>query len=348
MSPKRRVSAVTTGILSVTSREADCLELLGDGMSVAQVAASLAIAQSTLEKHLASARRKIGAKTTRQATLAFLAHKRLSQVNEEEHLDKIVCGSRLRVDLGSLASSIEQCETFDQAFDLLSIAIAGLGYRSAIVGVVAEPFGSISNGAKLLASSFSQELMSLYAKAGGAAADPVANLIAVKRQSLLIDQRVLASSHCDRMPALAKDMSQSLVDAGASNIIVVPAYDEGTDAPYCLTVEVEDNRASEVKQHWDPVVAELQSLAVVFWLSIQRSNLLASRSGLKVRHRQLLSYAARGFSVVEAAEQMDNSVRMIEKLLHQSRTILGAKTTASAVYRATVYGALRKGHRNEW
>lgn len=53
----------------LTARESDCLRLLACGLLAAEVRAELGIAQSTLNAHLASARRKLDARTTLQAVL---------------------------------------------------------------------------------------------------------------------------------------------------------------------------------------------------------------------------------------------------------------------------------------
>jgi DNA-binding CsgD family transcriptional regulator len=56
----------------LTSREHDCLLLLASGLRTDEAAAELGISRSTLNAHLAAARRKLGVSSTCQAVLRTL------------------------------------------------------------------------------------------------------------------------------------------------------------------------------------------------------------------------------------------------------------------------------------
>ena len=59
------------GVGSLSPRECDCLRLLQSGLETAQAAAGLGISLSTLNKHLASARHKLGVRRTAHALLLY-------------------------------------------------------------------------------------------------------------------------------------------------------------------------------------------------------------------------------------------------------------------------------------
>ena len=66
----------------------------------------------------------------------------------------------------------------------------------------------------------------------------------------------------------------------------------------------------------------------------------SSIARLTRRQTDVLNFAARGFTVAEAAEHMWVSLRSAEKTLAAARKQLGARTTAAAIYRAMVYRTL--------
>lgn len=59
---------------TLTQREQQCLTLLAKGLRVEAIASSLGTAQQTVEKQIASARIKLGAKTATQAVVIALSN----------------------------------------------------------------------------------------------------------------------------------------------------------------------------------------------------------------------------------------------------------------------------------
>ncbi|MCW2248244.1 DNA-binding CsgD family transcriptional regulator [Azospirillum fermentarium] len=58
----------------LSSREKECLFHLAQGMTTARLAEALGISEKTAEKHITSARKKIGAKTREHAVAIAIRH----------------------------------------------------------------------------------------------------------------------------------------------------------------------------------------------------------------------------------------------------------------------------------
>lgn len=61
----------------LSSRERDCLQLIAQGLRVDAIGDRRVIATVTVELHLRSARRKLGAKTTAEAVARALVHQQI-------------------------------------------------------------------------------------------------------------------------------------------------------------------------------------------------------------------------------------------------------------------------------
>ena len=113
------------------------------GMLTPQVASSLGISISTLNKHLASTRRKLGVKRTAHALLLDAEGRRIST---QQQRDVDVSSYPLR----DFESALEVCHTFDEAWDILRDHADRLGVITNACGVSAEPPGMVTNGARAI------------------------------------------------------------------------------------------------------------------------------------------------------------------------------------------------------
>lgn len=338
-SPPLTQDSPIAGLLSV--REYSCLELLSCGMTTVQVGVELSISESTTAKHLSSVRSKLGVSSTRQAVALFLKEQITRRDNAQAALRSKLASVSASDRFSSLSSKLERCDSLELSFTCVAEFVKELGFTHSILGIVAEPFGRITNGARLLRSSFPSQVMKLYDEAGGAQVDPVPKSISTKRQCFAVDQQKLTSMHTKSAPSVSTALSRAMVDFGTHSLLVVPGYDKATDAPYCFSVAMDRAQANDLKKHSDKMIGEIEAVSSLFWLKIRRESLLAAESGLLGKHREALRYSAWDFKTAAAAERMNLSTRRFEMILSQARTVMGAQTTASAVYRATVYGALR-------
>lgn len=69
-----RTAAVVVPRATLTERERECLQLVSTGLTTADVAQRLGLAQNTVAQHLASVRRRYGVRSSLAAAAAARAH----------------------------------------------------------------------------------------------------------------------------------------------------------------------------------------------------------------------------------------------------------------------------------
>jgi DNA-binding CsgD family transcriptional regulator len=314
----------------LTPRERDCLRLLQYGFDTAHAAAGLGISPSTFNKHLASARRKLGVTRTMHALLL------LSQLDGRA---RTADGGDM-AEIDDFATAIEDCVSLDDTFAVLRSYAQKHGVTQITLGVSAEPPGQLTNGARAIAMSYPEEMQRMYSDMGGALTDPTVPYTVTHTAGLLVDNERLIMAVAGDLPKAVMSMGDALLDNEMRFAFHQPERDAVTRAPM-QTAFVIDPRAVGAYVRGDaPGRAILGGMSRVFWETVQRKCMLPGYSGLTQRQIEALTFAARGFGVTEIAEHMHVSRRSVEKILAGARERLGARTTAAAVYRALVYRAL--------
>jgi DNA-binding CsgD family transcriptional regulator len=324
----------------LSPREQDCLRLLQAGLSTPSVASNLGISPSTLHKHLASARQKLGVTRTAHAVLMY------QRAGEPTHHDdrcwhRAVDVATHRIPLlEDFANALASCQSFDEAWAALLSHMQQFGMSFVNLGVIAEPPGQLTNGAKLLRTTMPDELLQLYEAVGGVSTDPNVHYISAYRKEALIDGESVITAQLPHAPKSLRTLLETLHDAHLHRILLLPDRDEATAAPLAIVLAFDRKAAAEIRHRMRDAVETLKATQQIFWHTVQTKRLLTESAGLSIRQRNALTLAARGFTSAETAEHMELSTRSTEKLLAAARNKLGARSTASAIYRATVYRAL--------
>ncbi len=321
-------------------REYDCLRLLSAGLRVDQAASDLGISVSTFNKHLASARRKLGARRTSDALLVLERRRNSPNADGRDQQEKLSAVIDRSADLCNFADKLATCRTFDESWHLLRRQMQAYGYVHTNFGLVAEPFGQFTTGAKFIASTLPGELLSLYDAAGGADVDPIAKYISGNTRELFLDGSSFIKSHFAAAPKSMRLLSEAYLDNYMNRSLTVPCRDEATGAPHSLTVSFDPEFLSDFTRHRRHHVRTLKTVERAFWAHVQRKRLLTRFADISTRQGQALNYRVRGFKMPEVAEHMAVSLRFAEKSLAGARKRLRAPTTSSAIYRAMVYRVL--------
>ncbi len=315
---------------TVTNREADCLRLLSDGLSVQSVANEIGTSVSTVEKHLARARMKLGASNSLHAVKLF--------TNERQKPKSILPPRSTKNLVLETAERIERSLSEREALACLAHHFREQGCDHLLIGMIAEPFGQVTNGARVVESTFADPINQLYEHAGGANRDPVALSIARSRSPFHIGSDQIVQEHLNVLAPKFKNLLHYVLDQGLMRMLVVPNSDPGTGAPFSLTLHLDKHAESEFDPKRPEVLSDIRLLAGTYWNFIKSNGDLRRRSGLSVRQSEALTYVARGFSTPEIAQHMNISKRSVEAQLKAARTALGAKNTSAAIFRASVYG----------
>lgn len=324
---------------ALTPRERDCLRLLSIGLLTSEVKRDLGISQSTLDKHLTSARRKLGVRTTTQAVLRFQVQVKpvgsdAASVNLPRHLVARESAQAIK-----LLDELSTCRTFAEARKAFHELMSGFGVLSTNFWIVSEANPDLRQVACSFWSTWPDELLDLYTKMGGLAADPTASLIAHQQRPFIVDPEQFYRDW-PTWPAAVQKTATALTDSGLNRMLCVPFRDVCTGARMGAVFAFSVGRYGELEELAAALGTELeQSVAVLFDFA-QRSRLLAEAVGLTQREREALCLVARGYSIKEITVRLNVSVRSSEKFLANARSKLGARNTSQAVYRAMVYRAL--------
>jgi DNA-binding CsgD family transcriptional regulator len=332
------LEAVAFGAPMLTARERDCLQLLASGLLASEVRAELGISQSTLEAHLASARRKLDARTTLQAVLTFRA-----DINGKHGTPTVPALGSQPGDLAEnqigLVDALAHCNSFNSAFKALQNYLANFGSFTVNFGVIADVAGVIDQSGVSFWSAASDELTSLYNANGTAKSDPVAQHIvsSVKAHVFDVESALpVIKSAIGQIPGVI----EYLMDHGQGGSVCIPARDPLTGAAYGMNIPLTTKQRREISHAASTYTSELRQSLILFWHELQAKRLIATKPGLTLREQEALQFVARGFAVAEIAERIDVSKRAVEQVLSASREKLGARNSAQAIYRAMVYRAL--------
>ncbi len=321
----------------LTPRERDCLRLLGQGLSTADVATDLGIRKSTLESHLAAARRKLSVSTTRQAVVVLQDDRSPEMMAHPQEQVLLI-----RAQLSSIDSHLPDLQgatSLAQAWRRFCRAMEELGVAGVNFGVIAEPEAVTTVDNWYFRSSLPHEVSSLYLQCGGVATDPNVPRFACSRAPFLIDAASLKGQF-STLPPSARRLATSMLDHHLTLSVCAPLRDETTRALMGAAFVLDPSEHSAVQRHRSERTALLQSAAVYFAACVRNQRLLSDIPGLTQREVAALKLLVRGFSMQCAAERSGLSQRGYEKVLAVVRAKLGARTNAQAVYRAMVYRAL--------
>lgn len=335
---RSRPNTQSTSLELLTRRERDCLRLLLTGLGTPQVAGKLGISLSTLNQHLASARRKLAVTRTAQALLLYQRGSEAIRDGEANALP-IVGGVVHETPFAcDLAAALQRCGTFNEACSVLRAHAQELGVTLTLCGIVAEPPGQLTNGARVLDLSLPGDLSQQYAQMGGAGADPSVAYFVHNTRGALYDLGAVLMRNRDKLPKQVLLVGEALVDQKCRFMFHQPERDIATGAPLATTFMIAHQEVADFQRDARRQEA-LHVMSRVFWDVVQNKRWLRPVAGLTNRQREVLTFAARGFTGPETAEHMGISHRSVEKLLAAARKQLGARTTVSAVYRAMVYRA---------
>lgn len=325
----------------ISSRERDCLRLLQAGLQTAEVASNLGISVSTLNKHLTSVRRKLHVSRTSQALLLVQRNGEYPVQDEGPQIkavDEVQGESSLL--LCDFMSALDACRTFNDAWAVFEKHLQRLGVPHVVFGVIAEPPGQLTNGTQIFKYDMPDQVAQMYEKAGGARLDPMAPFISQSERSVFVDNELILRTLPNRVPKEMRLVGEAVMDHGGRFMLLQPERDKPTGAPFGACFVLDKEVARDARHGQTPFTACLQIILHLFCNFLQSKRLLSDFAGLTNRQREALDFVARGFTTMEAAEQMGVSTRSVEKLLAAARDILGARTTSAALYRAMVYRAL--------
>ena len=238
------------------------------------------------------------------------------------------------------ANAIAACSTFDSAWNALQAHAYQFGITQVNFGVIAEPPGRFTNGARLLKSTLGNELLHLYEQAGGTSTDPCTHHFATHETEKFVDSDFVIKRQLRYAPKPLRTLAESFLDTHLRHILCLPGRDHITGAPLGFAFSLSPDAASRFRHCPREDIDQLRKATQIFWHSVQRKGLMAEFATLSNRQREALTCAARGYTTTEMAEHMGVSTRSTEKTLAAARERLGASTTTAAVYRAMVYRAL--------
>jgi len=301
-------------------------------MLTPQVASSLGISVSTLNKHLDSVRRKLGVRRTAHALLLFAEG---CPIGTPQRLDVDDSQSMLCDFIGAL----QECRTFDEAWSVLQVYGNCLGLVFNACGVSAEPPGA-TNRMQAIRRLWPEQIVDMYYAMGGEQADPTIAYSLRRSDSFVIDTECLLLSFREEAPKQVLKFGEALLDSDFRFQLHQPGRDCLTRASLLTTFNIPMHAMREFRRDAAQIRETLRLMANAFWDLVQSRHLASSTTRLSRRQTEVLKFAARGFTVAETAEHMGVSISSAEKTLAEARKQLGARTTAAAVYRALVYRAL--------
>ncbi|MGH6735586.1 MAG: response regulator transcription factor [Methyloceanibacter sp.] len=319
---------------SLTPRERDCLRLLRQGLFTPQVASALGISVATLNKHLASARRKLGVIRTAHALLLCPGDGLATESPRWSATSADLDGSSSICDF---VGALETCATFHEAWAALRDYVSRFGVMRMVTCLP----GQSAHGGRPLATSLPNHVMQLYEDMSGEDADPtIYHAIMAQPTSVFFDnERVLRAG--DEIPRPAAAFGQAMLDGNMRFALHQPDCDSLTAAPLVQGFFVDPHAVGDFRRNSaGNSRGTLQAISRTFWDFVQDKRLLRPMAGLTHSQVEVLALSARGFNLEESAEQMSVSRRSVERTLAGARMKLGARTTPAAIYRAMVYRAL--------
>ena len=332
----------STSVLEcLTNRQNDILRQIAHGRSAAEVAFDGDIAVSTVEKHLAAIRERLGVSRTAQAAAVFWQDKQQHESSRQETQNNLVDGHAHPHLAALFLSDLECCQSFEEAWHRLCEHLALIGFSQAVLGVVAEPFGEVSTCANLLAASLPGHLEE-FARLGNLPRNPIEQAMGKSR----LDQVFTPAE----LTALTRQQFSEELSAEALAMLVpgqplflFPELDPQSGAPIGLALMGETEHMRRLQSDDRALSIHVHGIIGVFWDVAKSRGWVAQKTGLTSRQTEALSLAARGMDAGQIAWRLGISSSSAVKRLQGARKSLGAPNIASAIYRGTVYGAL--GHR---
>ncbi len=129
---KNQQSGITR---QLTQREWECLRLLLDGVGTDKVAEKLGISVSTLHKHLASARKKLGVTRTAQALLKIQSQNESSGERNSVDVPSAERTGEHCATIHDFADATHMCTTFSEAWSALRSYSGRLGVNRIYFGI---------------------------------------------------------------------------------------------------------------------------------------------------------------------------------------------------------------------
>ncbi|MEM9705372.1 MAG: hypothetical protein AAF850_04770 [Pseudomonadota bacterium] len=316
---------------TLTDRQAQCASLLIAGVHPSDLAVELGIAPSTAEKHIAALREKVGAPDT-LSLCAMMASRRTSEQEIAFGCWNPVLSPEAEVgDRSKLAGQLQTASTINAQLRHLRNYLSPYGVRHiyyafvplSVRGFLANDVWDCFEAPPALQESF-------FA-AGGLAAQPMA-------LSLFNAPSEIASMTFTEENALPEHARPFATACRAYDVAAAVAFgfpSGGGFTGFALTLGDKDGIAP-IKRHAD----EIRSAGMLVHGAAITGGTLAAMADLTIRERDALSALARGLETSAAAEEMKLSIRAFGKLTASARRKLKAKTTASAIYKASALNAL--------
>ena len=233
-----------------------------------------------------------------------------------------------------IAGSASRSESWHR----LRLSLAEFGFEYALFGLIAEPFGQVGNGARVIENDLSPSVKELFELPGVESLGPVPNQLSSRSKHFVTESAQHIQAFSAQFPGQKEEVVQRIMDEQPWQFVNVPSVDQGTGAPYCVTLHLDHSVSARRHQEWQHRIDEIRLWVDACWYSMKVGKHLSRLCRLTRRETESLRLAASGFRVEEAAERMGVSRSSAEKSLSLARNRLGARTTASAIYRANVYG----------
>ena len=250
------------GLSSLSLRERDVLRLLQTGMLTPQVAASLGISVSTLNKHLASARRKLGVSRT---VHALLLDAEGCSIRTERKQDVGLSSSPLC----DLADALAACRTFDEAWMSCELMRDRLGVTTTSCGLVAEPPGLITNGVRSIRLRWPEQILEMFWAMGGVQADPTIAYGVRQTTSFVVDTERVLLTLGKEVPRQALEFGEALLDTDFRFAVHQPGRDSLTRAPLMTTFNIPPHAINDFRRDAVRIRETLRAMAGAFWGFVQ-------------------------------------------------------------------------------
>ena len=337
------LDARTSERFGLTEREAVTAALLARGLGGPEIAARLDVAVSTVEKHLTSLRRKLGASSTLEAAVTLIR----AEGNEPSGMPAAY-GLVLPVsapvgenELGStngsppgdvaLAARLRESASLDEMLERVRDDLVDEGIRTLSYTFLPMSAASLRVGDVLHRSLGPDCVNGALACEGAAIAG---RLFAEPGRALVFDP---TSADEDIVPPrLANACRRAEISLGI-------ALGSPFCAGYVATVAFfrSDRRiASNGADTTGPLVERLRSRLMLLQNVAYSFGTLARTAELTLRERDVLALIASGHSTRTAAEALQISERALGQRLKAARQKLGVATTTQAVAKAMALNAL--------
>ena len=329
------------GLEGLTNRQHDILRQIAHGRSAADVAFEGDIAVSTVEKHLAAIRDRLGVSRTTQAVALFWQDKQRRGSRRQEVQNDLVDGHAHPRLAALFLADLEGCQSFGEAWDGLCEHLASIGFSHAVLGVVAEPFGEVTTCANLLAASLPGHLEE-FARLGNLPRNPIEQAMGKSRADQVFTPAVLSELTRRQFPEeLSADALAMLVPGHP--LFLFPELEPQSGAPVGLALMGDADHMRRLQSDGHALSAHVHGITRAFWEFAKPRGWLAQKTGLTARQTEALGLAARGMDASQVAWRLGISRSSAVKRLQGARMCLGAPNIAAAIYRGTVYGAFGHG-----